>query len=208
MALAGRNLAEHDEIRDAVDEIGLGQARRMGDEILFLHQWALGVREEVKRSVKRHAIHDRGYDMPPHFDTIAQHRIHTDDIVRDRKGVGRRRDEDRPGRPARAGETPAPYRVAAARGQDGPVRVERHRVDVVPGHQRAERPRPGRVPRRKPEPGMLRDLMRAWELDASRCVLVGDQPTDLAAAEAAGVDGHLFPGGDLRAFVIRLLSHG
>ncbi len=58
---------------------------------------------------------------------------------------------------------------------------------------------------RKPAPGMLLDLMRAWDLDASRCVLVGDQPSDLAAAEAAGVRGHLFPGGDLRRFVARLL---
>ncbi len=59
---------------------------------------------------------------------------------------------------------------------------------------------------RKPEPGMVRDLMRAWELDAAHCVLVGDQPSDLAAAAAAGVKGHLFPGGDLRRFVAPLVS--
>jgi D,D-heptose 1,7-bisphosphate phosphatase len=59
---------------------------------------------------------------------------------------------------------------------------------------------------RKPEPGMVRDLVRAWELDPARCVLVGDQPSDVAAAEAAGVAGHLFPGGNLRRFVAPLLS--
>jgi D-glycero-D-manno-heptose 1,7-bisphosphate phosphatase len=59
---------------------------------------------------------------------------------------------------------------------------------------------------RKPEPGMVRDLVRAWELDPARCVLVGDQPSDVAAAEAAGVAGHLFPGGDLWRFVAPLLS--
>jgi D-glycero-D-manno-heptose 1,7-bisphosphate phosphatase len=53
---------------------------------------------------------------------------------------------------------------------------------------------------------MVRDLVRAWELDPARCVLVGDQPSDVAAAEAAGVAGHLFPGGDLRRFVAPLLS--
>ncbi|HJS88308.1 MAG TPA: HAD-IIIA family hydrolase [Acetobacteraceae bacterium] len=58
---------------------------------------------------------------------------------------------------------------------------------------------------RKPAPGMVRDLIRAWELDPARCVLVGDQPSDVAAAAAAGVEGHLFPGGDLRRFVTRLL---
>jgi len=54
---------------------------------------------------------------------------------------------------------------------------------------------------RKPAPGMLLDLIRAWQLDPARCVLVGDQPTDLAAAAAAGVAGHLFAGGDIRAFI-------
>jgi D-glycero-D-manno-heptose 1,7-bisphosphate phosphatase len=59
---------------------------------------------------------------------------------------------------------------------------------------------------RKPAPGMLLDLMAHWELDADRCLLIGDQPTDIAAAAAAGVVGHLFPGGDLAAFVAPLLQ--
>jgi D,D-heptose 1,7-bisphosphate phosphatase len=59
---------------------------------------------------------------------------------------------------------------------------------------------------RKPAPGMLLDLMRAWELDPTRCVLVGDQPTDMAAAEAAGIRGIRFPGGNLADFVGPLLN--
>jgi len=54
---------------------------------------------------------------------------------------------------------------------------------------------------RKPEPGMVLDLIRTWELDPERCVMIGDQPTDMAAASAAGVSGHLFPGGNLLEFV-------
>ena len=59
---------------------------------------------------------------------------------------------------------------------------------------------------RKPEPGMILDLVRAWGLDPARCVLVGDQESDMAAARAAGVDGHLFGGGDLCRFVLPLLG--
>lgn len=59
---------------------------------------------------------------------------------------------------------------------------------------------------RKPAPGMLLDLMRAWELDASRCVLVGDKESDMAAAYAAGIRGFHFPGGDLADFVRPILQ--
>jgi D,D-heptose 1,7-bisphosphate phosphatase len=58
---------------------------------------------------------------------------------------------------------------------------------------------------RKPEPGMLLDLIRAWELDPARCVMIGDQPTDMAAAAAAGVPGHLFRGGNLLEFIRQIL---
>lgn len=61
-------------------------------------------------------------------------------------------------------------------------------------------------PRRKPGPGMLQELIAAWELEPARCLLVGDQPTDLGAAAACGIPAHRFPGGDLLAFVGPLLS--
>lgn len=59
---------------------------------------------------------------------------------------------------------------------------------------------------RKPAPGMILDLLAAWRLDPRRCAMVGDQPTDMAAAAAAGVAGHLFPGGNLLAFIRPILD--
>ena len=48
---------------------------------------------------------------------------------------------------------------------------------------------------------MILDLIRAWEIDPARAVLVGDKDSDMAAAASAGVRGLLFPGGDLAAFL-------
>ena len=61
-------------------------------------------------------------------------------------------------------------------------------------------------PWRKPYPGMLLDLIAKWELDPARAVMVGDQQTDMQAAAAAGVTGHLFPGGNLLSFLRPILD--
>lgn len=59
---------------------------------------------------------------------------------------------------------------------------------------------------RKPAPGMLNDLIRSWALDPARCVMIGDQETDMQAARAAGVAGHRFKVGNLAEFVVPLLG--
>src|SRR6185437_7606101 len=59
---------------------------------------------------------------------------------------------------------------------------------------------------RKPAPGMLLDLIRAWEIDPARSVMFGDQDTDMRTAMAAGVAGYLFQGGNLLEFARPILD--
>ena len=55
--------------------------------------------------------------------------------------------------------------------------------------------------RRKPGPGMITDLAQRFPIDMTRSMVIGDKPSDLDAARAAGLPGHLFEGGNLEAFV-------
>jgi D-glycero-D-manno-heptose 1,7-bisphosphate phosphatase len=54
---------------------------------------------------------------------------------------------------------------------------------------------------RKPAPGMLQRAMADWPVDPARSFLIGDHARDLGAAEAAGVPGFLFKGGNLLEMV-------
>lgn len=65
----------------------------------------------------------------------------------------------------------------------------------------------GTVPRytkdsfdRKPKPGMLIRAMTDFPVIKERSFLIGDKQADLEAAQAAGVRGFLFSGGDLSQF--------
>lgn len=59
---------------------------------------------------------------------------------------------------------------------------------------------------RKPAPGMLLSLMESWPVRRAGSFLVGDKPSDLEAAAAAGLPGHRFGGGDLDRFVRDILA--
>lgn len=105
-------------------------------------------------------------------------------------------------------------------GEDSVVRLNRHigdglaragaHIDAIswcPFHPDGVVPAFTRVSdRRKPAPGMILDLMAAWPVDPASSFLVGDKQTDLDAARAAGIAGHLYNGGRLDDLVRRLLG--
>ncbi|MBS0331639.1 MAG: HAD family hydrolase [Proteobacteria bacterium] len=58
-------------------------------------------------------------------------------------------------------------------------------------------------PDRKPNPGMILRALQDWPIDRQASVMIGDKPSDLEAAERAGVRAALFEGGDLSDFLRR-----
>ncbi|QOG17186.1 D-glycero-alpha-D-manno-heptose-1,7-bisphosphate 7-phosphatase [Bradyrhizobium sp. SEMIA] len=79
--------------------------------------------------------------------------------------------------------------------------------EYCPDHPEAIIERYRRVSdRRKPGPGMITDLLKRFPVAADRSILIGDKPSDLEAAEAAGIQGLLFQDGNLEAFVRQALS--
>lgn len=61
-------------------------------------------------------------------------------------------------------------------------------------------------PDRKPNPGMVLRALRDFDVAPVNAFLIGDRDSDLAAAAAAGVEGYLYEGGDLDAFVEQVLG--
>ncbi|MCK1387488.1 HAD-IIIA family hydrolase [Bradyrhizobium sp. 21] len=60
--------------------------------------------------------------------------------------------------------------------------------------------------RRKPAPGMITDLAQRFPVDMTRSMVIGDKESDVEAAQAAGLAGHLFEDGNLEAFVKQRLK--
>lgn len=77
-------------------------------------------------------------------------------------------------------------------------------IRYCPYHEEAiqEKYRVKDHPFRKPNPGMLLDLEKTWNIDMKNSFLIGDKQSDLLAARAAGINGYLFDENDcLETFV-------
>ena len=61
-------------------------------------------------------------------------------------------------------------------------------------------------PCRKPKPGMLLRALEDAGAAPAESLMIGDKQTDMQAAQAAGVPGYLFPGGDLGELVGGLIA--
>ena len=58
---------------------------------------------------------------------------------------------------------------------------------------------------RKPKPGMILQALNDFDVKPCNAFLAGDSPRDVEAAEAAGVKGFLYTGGNLLDFIQKIV---
>ncbi len=59
---------------------------------------------------------------------------------------------------------------------------------------------------RKPKPGLILRAFKEYDIDKETAFLIGDKPRDVESAEAAGIKGYLFEGGNLLNFVKEIVG--
>ena len=60
--------------------------------------------------------------------------------------------------------------------------------------------------RRKPSPKMINEAVSKYNLDRSKCFMIGDKKTDLDSAKNARIKGFLFKGGNLLNKITKILE--
>ena len=59
---------------------------------------------------------------------------------------------------------------------------------------------------RKPAPGMVLQAVKDYDIDMAQSFMIGDMPRDVECGERAGMQGYLFQGGRLDAFVRHIIE--
>ena len=59
---------------------------------------------------------------------------------------------------------------------------------------------------RKPKPGLILRAFEEYDINKDAAFLIGDKPRDVESAEAAGIKGYLFSGGNLLNFVKEIVG--
>ena len=59
---------------------------------------------------------------------------------------------------------------------------------------------------RKPSPKMINEAVKKYNLDKSKCFMIGDKPSDLEAAKNAGIRGFLFNSNNLKNFIEKIFN--
>lgn len=91
-------------------------------------------------------------------------------------------------------------RLAEAGARIDAIYFAPHHPDAAVAAYRADHPD------RKPRPGMILRAFADLPIKPASSFLIGDKASDMEAAAAAGIPGHLFEGGDLDAFVAGVLA--
>ena len=80
-------------------------------------------------------------------------------------------------------------------------------IAFCPHHPNAPHPDMRDCICRKPQPGMILDLAQKHHIDLPASVMIGDRPTDMEAAHAAGCHGILYESGSLLNVMDAALQH-
>ncbi len=80
-------------------------------------------------------------------------------------------------------------------------------IAFCPHHPLSPDPRMAKACRcRKPEPGLLFDLARKWQIDLSASVMIGDRESDVEAGKRAGAHAYLFTQNNLDELAKQVMS--
>ena len=61
--------------------------------------------------------------------------------------------------------------------------------------------------RRKPSPVMINEAVKKYNLNKSKCFMLGDKENDVLTAKNASIKGFLFKGGDLSDKIDKILKY-